>query len=709
MVIKVNLPDGSSANFPDGTPPETMKAAIQSMYAKKEDKGFLQKTGETIEDFTKSAVTGLAELPLNVAALATDVAGATGGETNAPATDDGLNILGRFSQGLGFLGSVGEDVTSLDLGFKNTREFINNPELRNALLETDTKQLGESIKNSLREVDKIQKETSERSPIASTVGEVGGQIGQLAALPAAGVARGAKGLAGAGTLFGAGFNALETPLEENLTPEQSLEKRQSQFITGGLGGGALGASLPVVVKGIGKYTPIAIEKAKTQVMQVPFINKTVTNMNAKQAAEQLDAKLFDFKALTDKALGGDPVKIISKRLKGRDLGQLQKQLESNTDITLADIAGDEIRGLTRKVGKASGGARNLVHDVLENRANATSDRVLKTINSSVSKVDDYYQNIDDIAKLRAEMSAPLYKKAYEEGADIVDDRLEQFTKDTNVVEAYNYAQKYLGLTQEMKPNSLEALDKVKQALFDKESNLIRNGYNNAARLVGDTRRNLTNVLDEVSPTYSKARKTFGGFAELQNAQELGATYHKLGIPELKQTIKDLTPAQLDAFNIGVRKSLEHQVYNTAQSANEAKKIFGKLLQQKQLKLVLGKNYDQFAKKMNDEINFNETKFNILGGSRTDYNQIDDGLFADTVVEAARGGKLEITRHAIDALANSLTNKYIGINEKNAKVIANILLDNKKGKIFLDRLIKGEKNSLQKMIKKEIADDMQDLL
>ena len=34
-MIEVDLPDGSVAEFPDGTPPETIKAALQKRFAPK--------------------------------------------------------------------------------------------------------------------------------------------------------------------------------------------------------------------------------------------------------------------------------------------------------------------------------------------------------------------------------------------------------------------------------------------------------------------------------------------------------------------------------------------------------------------------------------------------------------------------------------------------------------------------------------------------
>lgn len=196
---------------------------------------------------------------------------------------------------------------------------------------------------------------------------------------------------------------------------------------------------------------------------------------------------------------------------------------------------------------------------------------------------------------------------------------------------------------------------------------------------------------------------------MYDAQELGLKYSKMNVQALKRQIQELSPSELDAYRVGVRLSLEDQVYRTANSANEALKIFGKEIQKKQLKLVLGKDYEEFKKKMIREINFNDTKNRILGNSRTDYNQIDDASFAQSVVNSVRGGAIQATRYIVDAVADSLVNKYTGINEKNAKEIAEILLDNKKGIQYIQKLIKQQKTPLQKSLTDDIVNDFKDTL
>ena len=61
---------------------------------------------------------------------------------------------------------------------------------------------------------------------------------------------------------------------------------------------------------------------------------------------------------------------------------------------LADVAGDEIQGLTRTVGKVSGGARNVVADALEGRSEGAVRRVSNALSKQISNVDTYFANID---------------------------------------------------------------------------------------------------------------------------------------------------------------------------------------------------------------------------------------------------------------------------------------------------------------------------
>jgi hypothetical protein len=246
-------------------------------------------------------------------------------------------------------------------------------------------------------------------------------------------------------------------------------------------------------------------------------------------------------------------------------------------------------------------------------------------------------------------------------------------------------------------NSLEVLDKVKVVLWDKESVARESGATGLADSYKILRQGLVEVLDGASPTYAQARKVFEHPSKMIDAQKAGINFNKLRPEQIKMMLSKMSPDEIEAYRIGVREALQKTVSTTADGADPAKRIFGNSEKRDQLKAVFPEQYDEFAKRMSEEIQAAKTKFNILGGSRTDYNIASDAGFIDATADAVRRGVLEtITDKTFTALTDALKRKYIGINDKNAKAISEILLDKSKGIEALQKLIDGQSEFSQRV-------------
>ena len=71
---------------------------------------------------------------------------------------------------------------------------------------------------------------------------------------------------------------------------------------------------------------------------------------------------------------------------GQDLRQLQANLgQSGSNTLLPDVAGDEVKGLTRAVGAMPGGTKQLVSDALNNRSEGAVERVSQQLSKNISK------------------------------------------------------------------------------------------------------------------------------------------------------------------------------------------------------------------------------------------------------------------------------------------------------------------------------------
>ena len=409
-----------------------------------------------------------------------------------------------------------------------------------------------------------------------------------------------------------------------------------------------------------------------------------------------------------KAIGGGakkvftatkPEDILARRLPADQTADLLNQLKTATPdspVLLPDIAGDEVQGLTRAIGKLSGG-KDIITDALENRSKDAVRRVTNQLAKDVSNVDSYFGSLDDLSNARSKMAAPLYKKAFDKGTTLdIKKNKALFDK---IAPDIKDARAKFRMDENIADNSLTMLDAAKKSLDDKIGVAVRGGENQQASVLLGIKKDLVNKLDELNPDYKKARQVFSDFSSIKGAQEQGLQFSKMRPEEIRRYMSGLGVSEKEAFGIGVRENLQKTVTSTGDGADPAKRIFGNTFKRDQLKAIFQNDtkYNQFTKKMNEEIKAAETKFKVLGGSRTDINLASETEFLNKIAQTggavATGGKLPL----INAAVSSIKNKFGGISEKNAKQLATILVNRKESIKLLESIVKKEQAPVQKRL------------
>jgi hypothetical protein len=491
-----------------------------------------------------------------------------------------------------------------------------------------------------------------------------------------------------GSAINAGFTGFTSPQEQTGLGNRVEEAGKGAAI-GGLVGGGLGLGIKAVV-GVGK-----VGKA-----------------------------LFTVRK---------PEDILAARLPKEQTLELLEQLKTATPenpVILPDIAGDSIKGLTRSVAKISG-AKDLVVDALEKRSEEAITRVANHLSKDISPVNSYFDSIDDLIKARSEISQPLYAQAYAEGNKNIQKLLkpqivtknkfisngvggikEQITKTEIPADALfsnPNVQKYISKAKNeplfvdprISNNDFAVLDGAKKMIDDDIGSAMRAGENERARALIGIKNQIVDKLDEVSPLYKKARQVFGGFSQLKKAQEAGLDFSKLRPEEVRREILSLSAAERDAYRIGVRENLQKTVSSTADGADPAKRIFGNEFKREQLKAVFGNKakFNEFEKKMATEIRAADTKAKVLGGSRTDFNMAGDEEFMNKIIS---GGLTAVKSklnplYLLEAAHNAISNKFSGINEKNAASLARIMVNRPDTINALENIIKKQSEPIQKRV------------
>jgi hypothetical protein len=453
-----------------------------------------------------------------------------------------------------------------------------------------------------------------------------------------------------------------------------------------------------------------------------------------------------------------PEDIIAKGIRPEDAQPILDKLQEGKISVIPDVAGDEVKGLTRSIAKLPQ-AKDVITDALEQRSFGAVKRVSEQLSKDISPVGAYFGNIDDLAKARSEIAAPLYEKAFKQNTtldikknkelfnkiapDIADARrkfripstskmkdplvkqakqfksFEDFLnsippKEEVIIGAGHTPKEIKNLKkiyEESKAvgkgiadNSIVMLDAAKKSLDDKIGKAIRQGERQEASILQGIKKELVSKLDQLNPDYKKARQVFSDFASIQNAQEQGLEIVKKGITaeQVKKMIKEMSVAEKDAFRIGLREGLDRIVRNTSIGNDPAKKIFNDLSIVDKIKAALGdgKKFTDFKKRMQEEIAAADTRFKVLGGSRSDFNLSQDDVLDKIVsgAEVARGGKTELLRVTV----NALKNRAAGLNKKNAKQVAEILVNREKGIEALQNIINKEQSKTQQRILKDFV-------
>ena len=393
-----------------------------------------------------------------------------------------------------------------------------------------------------------------------------------------------------------------------------------------------------------------------------------------------------------------PEDILARGLSPDQVGDvLEKLKQGSEDVILPDVAGDSFKGLTRALGKTKGG-KDIINKALNERQAGALTRVRNEL-TKVSPVDSYFGSLDDLAKARSEAAAPLYKKAFESNKRISPKSNKALLQ--KIAPEIRDARAKFRIDDSIPNNSIIMLDAAKKSLDDKISVAMRQGENQQASVLLNIKNELVNKLDAFNPDYKQARKIFSDFSSVKTAQEQGLQFSKLRPEQLRKYVKTLTPSEQEAFRIGVRESLDKIISKATTSP--AKKIFGNTEIQNQLKAVFPdeSTYSQSKKRMLEEIDFTQTKFDVLGGSRTDINLAGEEEFLNKVAEVGAAGVTGGKSSLIGATVRSIKNKFNGISEKNAKELADVIVNKGKSIESLERILVKEANKDQKQIIREL--------
>jgi hypothetical protein len=552
-MISVKLPDGSVAQFPDGTAPDVMKAAIQKKFP-----------------------------PTNAAQSSAPPA--------APPESIGDQLSAGFTRGLDAL-PFGNKILE---GAENVKAAVQNAVYGNKASPAYDPTYKAQTQQDVHASDEAQ---AERNPVASTVGTVTGEVAPFmvgGAIPAVAKVLGMDAamplltrtlLSGATSAGLSGADAL-------VRGASPADAAKDAAISGGLGAIVPGAG-ELLSRGASAITkrvaPVvdALTNPETaaQKMVSGAAAKDVQAGKAMTPADENAAAVNNQPIINADRFGGG-VRTLARTAGNSDpaAGEQLKDLTQDRFLTQNNRAVAFVKRIT-------GGTTDdlALQDAIQAGARKSNDaaytRAYNDPAASVvwtPEIKQLFQSPDFITAVKgAERTAA--NDAATSGQKAVKS---PFTFD---------AHGNIGLRKN--PNgstalpSLQFWDIVQRNLRTNSQQAYKAGDNLLGSQLGDMRTQLLGSLDSTVPSFATARRGAAAAFGAEDALDAGRKFvgQPMGIPEAKAAYAKFTPAEQKAFGVGYASSLIDKINAAPDRVNVINQVFGSPASRAQVELALGKN------------------------------------------------------------------------------------------------------------------------
>jgi hypothetical protein len=425
----------------------------------------------------------------------------------------------------------------------------------------------------------------------------------------------------------------------------------SEAAAGGIFGGLLGGSVPVVVKGAGTLIKnvlnsagIGDQEAAASKMLANYLKKdNLSPTEAQQALDELrrigvpNPVIADLgKSLNDLAYSAYAVQSSAK-------GTTKEFLENR----LIDQPNDIVKGLVEKAGLAK---------------NVNGFEYLEALTANQSRLasqayPEAYSKAINAVPFRKFIDRDVFTKAYGEA----------------VKRADVYGQKLPDLASIRNAQSVptDVLHQIKMGLdriVDAETDNITKKMSGYGSDVVKVKNEFNDLIKSLNPEYKKANAEFADAERIKNAFKLGEDYQKLNPAEAASNIKKMTPDEKEAFRLGVMADVNQRLGNF-KGGDFTKQIFKSENQKLLLRNAFPDQasyteFSQYVKSLNRQA---ETKQRVLGGSRTDENKAvreEANLLGSLAQASATGDLASLLRSGV----NTVLSRAKGISSESSEAL-----------------------------------------
>lgn len=509
---------------------------------------------------------------------------------------------------------------------------------------------------------------NENNPAQSMIGEIIGSLGNVRNAGAAAetwygrAVQGGKAGATVGGISGFGQG-------------EGTRDRIDKGVTGSVVGAGIGTALPPLIEGAGSIIGGVTAPIRG-------ITRGITNPD-EQAARILARSLErDNKSISDVARS------------------FSEASQAGKPAVLADVAGENTKGLARSVRNLPGEARDKIVKNVSERAMGQASRIQGDVADQLG-ISNAFDDIEAIRSAARAQNNANYKRINAAYPEVWNDELAQLTQAPAVQSAikealktannkmvaegmqrvpnpFNLTENGVELAQGVKP-SLMFHNEVKIALDDMVSEAYRSGKSGLANGLKDLRNTYRAALDRAAPGYKATRdvaaEQFGFSDAIEYGQDLGkklAGKTRIDTGQVMRQINKLKPAERIKAESGMSYEVRKSIANAQDSADVVKQIFGTPEKRATWQALLGsEKFKKFETQMLYETFMRQTERAVAANSTTasqlsDMADVAGG--ADIVRKGLSGDVLGVVKSAV----SQTLNRAQGINEKVATRLSDML-------------------------------------
>jgi len=350
---------------------------------------------------------------------------------------------------------------------------------------------------------------------------------------------------------------------------------------------------------------------------------------------------------------------------------------------LSDI-GENVRGLGESFALQPGEAKRAANSALMQRAKGQGSRVTKAVMDGLDLgADDlnfdkqiagvheamrevgkgYAPLVDSVEtpmneKLQRLMKGPMMRSALAKARTIVEDDIangeaeEAVLKRLSSIEITPAKTDALGmltegpgmnLGYETKP-TLRVWDYAKRGLdsiINDGTDSITGKLSSEARRALVAKNKLLSEIDLVSPEYKDVRSKYSDQFSLESALKLGRAFFGKDSEVTTRFLDDMSDPEKAMFRAGAARAIRDKVLSAGETGDGYKRIFNSPLMKERIRAIFpdAKSYTKFAREMERESTFSQTKNALLGNSRTAAREAlkdDAGVDPGVAMDIAQG-------------------------------------------------------------------------